>query len=199
MCYNLIKKKSYSKEQKMKITDYQPKYKEDALAVCVNTAPKKAKTNAKFRDFILKLYCEPYLDTQKAFVLVDDEDKAQGYIICAPDCEGFCKAMEKYLAELKKTSFIYYLVAKDEPASYRKFAKEYPAHLHIDINEEYTHGGWGTKLMDTLFDWLRENNIPGVMLHCAANNKRGVAFYEKYGFKAIKSNKFSITFAKKVQ
>lgn len=182
----------------MTITEYQPKYADDVFAVCVNTGPRAARKNRKLREYILKLYCEPYIDTQTAFVLVDEAGRAQGYILCAPDYDSYCVSMQKYLEDIKKISLFYYLVAKSETAHYSKYAAAYPAHLHIDINEEYTHGGNGTRLMNTLLDSLAHSGVPGVMLCCSASNSRAIAFYQKCGFEILESGKASVTFAKKL-
>ena len=49
-----------------------------------------------------------------------------------------------------------------------RFYPEYPAHIHIDILEEYT--------------------VPGICVLVDTNNKRAVRFYEKMGFKAFEEN-----------
>ncbi len=65
------------------------------------------------------------------------------------------------------------------------FARRYPAHLHVDILKEYCGQGYGAALMNTLFDHLRENGVPGVQLLVDADNQRAVKFYLKIGFKIL--------------
>lgn len=61
----------------------------------------------------------------------------------------------------------------------------YPAHLHIDIEEPYTGGGNGRKLMETLLARLRVDGVRGVVFGVAASNQRAVGFYEHMGFKRL--------------
>ena len=79
-----------------------------------------------------------------------------------------------------------------------RFYPEYPAHIHIDILEEYTGNGVCSKLMQVLFEVLKEEKkeLPDIILtsrefECVfqdRNNKRAVRFYEKIGFKAFEEN-----------
>ena len=91
-----------------------------------------------------------------------------GYILCAKDL----KLYEKY-------AYPYYLTLKEQ------YYPEYPAHIHIDILEEYTGNGVGSKLMQALFEVLKEEKVPGICVLVDPTNKRAVRFYEKMGFKSF--------------
>lgn len=67
-----------------------------------------------------------------------------------------------------------------------RFYPEYPAHIHIDILEEYTGNGVGSKLMQALFEVLKEEKVPGICVLVDTNNKRAVRFYEKMGLRHLK-------------
>ena len=69
-----------------------------------------------------------------------------------------------------------------------RFYPEYPAHIHIDILKEYTGNGVCSKLMQALFEVLKEEKVPGICVLVDTNNKRAVRFYEKMGFKAFEEN-----------
>lgn len=60
-----------------------------------------------------------------------------------------------------------------------RFYPEYPAHIHTDILEEYTGNGVCSKLMQALFEVLKEEKVPGICVLVDTNNKRAVRFYEK--------------------
>lgn len=65
------------------------------------------------------------------------------------------------------------------------FAKEYLAHLHIDIAGDYQRQGIGTKLIDALIEHLRKKSVKGLMFSVAIDNEKGLGFYRKYGFKEL--------------
>ena len=65
------------------------------------------------------------------------------------------------------------------------FKKIYPAHLHINILEDYQGKGYGTELMNTLLLKLKEKGIKGVMLLAAEGNAGAVKFYKRNGFKTF--------------
>ena len=52
-----------------------------------------------------------------------------------------------------------------------RFYPEYLAHIHIDILEEYTGNGVCSKLMQALFEVLKEEKVPGICVLVDTNNK----------------------------
>ena len=96
-----------------------------------------------------------------------------GYILCAKDLKAY-----------EKNAYPYYLTLKE----LERFYPEYPAHIHIDILKEYTGNGVCSKLMQALFEVLKEEKVPGICVLVDTNNKRAVRFYEKMGFKAFEEN-----------
>lgn len=68
-----------------------------------------------------------------------------------------------------------------------EFYNEYPAHLHIDILEEFQHRGIGTKLISALETHLKKMKIKGVCLGTSERNNKAIPFYKKNGYKILKS------------
>lgn len=135
-------------------------------------------------------------EQETSFVL-DDEGKAVGYILCAPDfaryIKGYRKNEVKKLWKLdKKQCFTAYFL----PLGYLPFCKKYPAHLHIDLLDEYQSKGYGSQMMNTLLEKLKGMNIPGVMLIVDKNNEGAQRFYERMGFRKIISASGGVVMAK---
>ena len=57
----------------MEIIQYEPKYKEDVRRICINTGSAEKKTNKEHYHFSLMMYCDPYIDHETAFLILDDE------------------------------------------------------------------------------------------------------------------------------
>ena len=82
------------------------------------------------------------------------------------------------------------------PIPYTFFGRKYPAHLHIDILDEYQNQGFGAKLMDALFTELKRRNVKGVMLQADIHNEGAVRFYKRLGFKMLSTKLKTATMAK---
>jgi GNAT superfamily N-acetyltransferase len=61
----------------------------------------------------------------------------------------------------------------------RQIAAAFPAHLHMNVDADYRHGGVGTRLMMQYVDDLQRVQIPGVHLFCGGVP---VPFYTRMGF-----------------
>ncbi len=180
----------------MTVIPYEPKYKQAVQQVCIRTAYHDQVPSPKDRTFTLSMYCNNYLDNETAFLLMDGEDPV-GYILCAEDHDTYARHMEPYLKEIKKCGLFKSMMARGEMGGYRGWKADYPAHLHIDILEEYT-GGTGGMLMEALLSHLKEKQVPGVMLMVSTSNPRAIRFYEKMGFQKIAENKNAITYGQKL-
>lgn len=141
----------------------------------------------KFEDVGRKIsltYSTYYARAEKetCFVL-DDNGRAVGYILCAPDYSRYAgdyrknEVRELWKIEKKQSLLAYFL-----PFGYLPFKKKYPAHLHIDILDDYQGKGYGSQLMDALLKKLKDMKIPGVMLIVDKNNKGAQRFYQRKGF-----------------
>jgi len=157
--------------ENIKIIPYNKKYFSDTRTICYETStsyhtPERA-------PILWGLYHDWYVlnSPETCFVAVNEKDTAVGYILCAPD-------IEKYTRENPNNHY----------ESYRKYAKDYPAHLHIDILPAYQGHGLGGKLLDALYKKLGSMGIKGIHLTCGKHKLNAIKFYEKHGYKLLDSN-----------
>ncbi|AEE97985.1 GNAT family N-acetyltransferase [Mahella australiensis] len=61
----------------------------------------------------------------------------------------------------------------------------YPAHLHINVLEEYRSSGIGSRMMSRYIDYLHERRVLGVHLHTSSWNEAAIGLYKKFGFNEI--------------
>lgn len=176
------KDRGKNKPEPVKVRKYSSHYRSQMENICIATASEKARTDKKHAAFTKLMYCDPYLDHGLAYMLMNEKNEAVGYILCAEDIERFLKDTKDTQRQIAQLGEPYEQRAWQEWNAYRRYAKEYPAHLHIDILEEYTGGGNGTKLMNTLIAQLKKDGVRGVCLGVSAKNERAVRFYQKCGF-----------------
>lgn len=171
----------------LEIRPFETKYFENVRQVCVNTGPRTARTDPVEREKLLAVYCDYYCEQEpeNTFVLIDEDDTAQGYILCAENAKAYCKGFSPYMQKLRKFGIGNCVIPWGEQIIYRFFGKKYPAHLHIDINHEFTGSGNGTRLMQTLLEHLKNKGVKGVMLIVGAHNTAAVRFYKRNGFKVL--------------
>lgn len=55
--------------------------------------------------------------------------------------------------------------------------------IGLFVLKKYWAKGIGTKLIDTIIDWAKENGIKKINLEVVINNKRAIELYERKGFK----------------
>lgn len=172
----------------MKIRHFEKKDIENLRTICHETAT--AKEYVENKELVCTLYCDYYYEQEpeSVFVVADENDNAVGYILCAKDYGKFFKDFNRiYLDKVKKLSRTKALEQRLMPLLYTKIAKEYPAHLHIDLLPVCQGQGWGTKLVEKLCEHLKQQNIKGLSLGVGADNKGAIRFYERLGFKKVKS------------
>ena len=171
----------------MEIIQYEPHMKEDIRGICLATGSEKGRTDPVHGAFAKLFYCDPYIDNETALILVD-EGKPVGYILCAEDYDAYEKHMAPYIEEIEKLGRDYPERVRLQLECYKSFKDRYPAHMHIDILEDYTGGGNGSKLLQKLIDKLKEDHVKGLMLGVSKDNKRACAFYRKNGFEVIEED-----------
>jgi len=209
----------------MDIRLYQPKDKENCIQICYDTGYLGNSAAGHFSDKKLfgLLFCEYYLDyePENCFV-VDDQGQAVGYIIGTTDTLRYTKEFNKKMVQriLKRMLFstlwkynkdCLWILKEAFNASLgtemNAIYREYPAHLHIDIWEQYRRKGLGFQMMDVFLEHLRKQGVRGIHLGTTNKNEQAVPFYQKYGFQIIhkKRNRFwgeddlySFTFALKL-
>lgn len=85
------------------------------------------------------------------------------------------------------------------PIPYCFFGHKYPAHLHIDILDEYQNQGLGSKLMEVLFEELKKRKVKGIMLQANLSNEGAVRFYKRLGFKMLSTKLHTATMGKSLE
>lgn len=186
-------------EVSRRVIPYEPKYRVAVQQICLDVAGEDCKHDPDQSRFLLAMYCDCYLDHGTVFVLTDGLDQPKGYIFCAEDFTAHSAAMAPYLKIIGGLGGIYPLMARAELATYEKYAGEYPAHLHIDILEEYTGGGSGKALMNALLAHLRSRGVSGVMLQVSAQNRRAIGYYQKTGFSVLEENEHFLVLGQKLK
>jgi len=63
--------------------------------------------------------------------------------------------------------------------------KQYPAHLHIDIREEFRQRHIGRLLMERFLQQARNEKVKGIQLSVRGDNFHGRKFFEKMGFSLL--------------
>ncbi len=137
---------------------------------------------------MLKRQHQLYIDKEICLILKNDLDEVCGYILCAKDLKAYEKNAYPYYLTLKELDEVKAERFPNANRELERFYPEYLAHIHIDILEEYTGNGVCSKLMQALFEVLKEEKVPGICVLVDTNNKRAVRFYEKMGFKAFEEN-----------
>ena len=156
----------------------------DIEYVCRMTAGPESRRNEEIGRKIALTYSTYYARAEQAtsFVL-DDNGKAVGYILCAPDYSEYAKDYRRHeVKKLWKISKQQSITAYFLPFGYLPYKKQYPAHLHIDLLDEYQGKGYGTELMKALLEKLKSMGVPGVMLIVDKNNTGAQRFYTRAGF-----------------
>ena len=69
------------------------------------------------------------------------------------------------------------------------YSEEFPAHLHINVQDSYRQLGAGTRLMEEYLEYLKKNNIGG--LHLYSLSAIGQEFFKKMNFVRIFSQRVS--------
>ncbi len=182
----------------MEIRKYEEKDKENVRYICLNSDG--GISNKELCDFVLHIFCDYYIENEpeNCFVL-SDKGKAVGYVICAENFGEFKKIYESvYVPKTNGMSKNLMNWANEAYDLQEKYMNEYPAHLHIDILPEYQRGGWGSKLIETLLEHLKEKNINGVMLTAGTANKIADKFYRKFGFNELCVSDTDIAFGIKL-
>lgn len=182
------------------IRPYRPADREAMYDICLRTAEAGDDATALYRDprLVGDIFAVPYayLEPDFAFVL-DNGERAVGYIVCAPDTARFAKDMRERWLPLVTARYPEPLgepANRDEEMTRILYAPEgmvrpeladYPAHLHIDVLPGYQRSGHGRELVFTLLRALRDADVPGVHLGMVSTNTRARAFYDRLGFHVI--------------
>ena len=169
----------------MRVVPYAPGHADELRAVCIEQASELARTSDAHRRFTLLMYCDAYLEHGIAYMLVDEEGVARGYVLAAPDAHRWRRDFAPYREEIAQIGPGYAERVDTELDFYESVADSYPAHLHIDVSEDFCGRGAGRMLIETLLARLRQDHVRGVVFGVAAANERAVGFYEHMGFERL--------------
>ena len=160
----------------------------------------------KDRNLFCLLFCDYYLlyEAEWVFIAVD-EDKQEipiGYMIGSPDSSRQSKAFVRYMAPklikqvLEKTLWRYpesvvavlmFMLSIHKFRPINGLYKNYPAHFHINVKQEYQGRHVGKALYQTFEYAMRQSGIGGIHLHTTDRNKKAIIFYERLGYKVLQS------------
>jgi ribosomal protein S18 acetylase RimI-like enzyme len=171
-------------KQEIKIRQYQKKDAENIRHICWETALQE---NLRANPPLLNLVAVEYYlgeEPHNIFVAANENDECVGYILCAENSNKYSKNYrKKYLKALKNMKKGEACKKRFEFIFYRLVNPFYPAHLHIDILDDYQRMGIGHKLVNRLIAHLKVKRVKGLHLVVASNNEKGIGFYKKFGFK----------------
>ena len=166
------------------VRPYQDKDLPRLREICLETSSFR-RSDKKTETFLYLMFCDYYAlcEPENVFVAADENDTAQGYILCARDFRTYQRRFRAFFQpDCDRLGPYFFGIVRGEMFIHGLLSKRYPAHLHIDLSEAARHQGTGTRLMDALKAHLRESGCPGVMLSCGAENKNAVQFYQRNGF-----------------
>lgn len=172
-------------------------------AVCLQTADAGADATGMFEDDAIwaQIFVLPYVHRHPdlSFVVESDDGRVVGYIVCAPDTDGFedwfhdewwpergGRWPEPESEQSRQDGTLIY--AYSRRAGAEPYGDDYPAHLHIDLLPEAQGQGWGRELIATLVAALRERGVTGLHLVASTDNTGAIAFYPRVGFTPIPSH-----------
>lgn len=184
----------------MKIRNYEEKDKEFVRFVCLN-CDEPFNSSEKSKNFFLSVYCDYYIEHEpdNCFVVADENDVAVGYIISTEDFDKFKVCfLEEYYTRLDENDFLERQSAIESFLPQEEYKNDYPAHFHIDIMPDFQRMGFGSQLIDTLVEHLKQKNIKGLMLTVWNQNEKGCNFYIKYGFTLLEERKNVNVFGLKI-
>ncbi|KZM21917.1 uncharacterized protein EKO05_0000424 [Ascochyta rabiei] len=145
------------------------------------------------------------LTPNTCFVLDDGSGRAAGYCIGTADTASFAQRWRDEFApsvnsksvpkpeirtadplmEREDTKGFRHALHHAECSALQTWPEElekYPAHMHIDILPEFQRKGWGSVLVNTLFEAVKREGASGIHLGMVRWNTTGRSFYEKIGF-----------------
>lgn len=170
----------------------------DALyEICLRTGASGEDAAPLMNDHRLlgEIYAAPYAvhAPELAFVVDDGAGTAGGYVLGALDTAAFEATLERAWWPALRDRYptgqrtgrlddLFVALLHDRHVPPDAVLGPYPSHLHIDLLPPLQGRGWGRRLLDRLFDELRERGSPGVHLGVSAANERAIGFYRHLGF-----------------
>ena len=169
--------------------------------VCVRTADGGGDARGMYHsdDLMPDLFAGPYLFLEPDFAFVlDDGQRAVGYVIGTPDTAAFARAYAERLDPPAGGP----LPGPAGPAGATRTrrcspcttgrsgwsgpaSEEYPAHLHIDLLPPFQRAGHGRALMETFYAAAAGAGAVGVHVTVSKANTNAIGFYRRLGFRPL--------------
>lgn len=156
-----------------------------------------------------RLWVGPYEKIFPQWTYVAEADRVVvGYLTGCPDSRGFAKAKVgrfalpllvdicrgRYPGNRDARRFVRQFFGFEKtpegafPRALRQtLQRDYPAHLHMNVEANWRGSGVGTKLIERFFADLSSAGIAGGYLYCGADP---LAFYLRQGFTELGSSQF---------
>lgn len=182
------------------VRPYRPDDQAALYDICVRTAHEGGDSRHIYPDLDLmpSIFAAPYafLEPDLTFV-VDDGDRAVGYILGTADTVAFARAFRSsWLPKMRErfppldgpptgpSEAMIHLMYHPERMVLPELAA-YPAHLHIDLLPDHQGKGHGRALMNAFLDALHRGGTEAVHLGMVSVNIGARAFYDRLGFHEI--------------
>ncbi|WP_337868644.1 GNAT family N-acetyltransferase [Meiothermus sp.] len=195
------------------IRPYQPADLPELYRICLLTGDSGADASGLYRDpeLLGHFYAAPYAirEPDLTFVLTDVQGVC-GYVLGCRDSYDFAAWMEnEWLPPLRqkyplppegdtsRDAAMIRLIHKGYIPS--RWARAYPAHLHIDLLPRAQGQGLGRKLMNTFLERLCEFKVRGVHLGVGRRNVGAVAFYRRVGFELLEEFPWGFEYGLKLE
>lgn len=178
--------------------------------ICCKTARSGQPIERERWPFFGELWIGPYQTILSDWTLVAvTPDRVLGYLTGCPDTASFERAKswrftpklaaKVILGHFKRTSdtrrFLRRVLLRERPAesffrreTRARLAREFPAHLHINVESEARGQGVGAMLMSDYLSQLARAGVRGAHVFCGP---RPVEFYRRSGFELIERIEFS--------
>ena len=182
----------------MIIRKYKESDKERLRYICRQTAGADFQKSDKRLNAAVIIYNDYFTENEadNIFVLADESDTPVGYILCSTDYEKYKRLnLDIYIKKATKCT-LFGTVCVLGSLYAQHIIKDRPAHLHIDILPDYQHQGWGRKLIDTLCQHLKAQNISYLSVNTISRKSPAYPFYISCGFaeyKAIGPGNFALS------
>lgn len=172
----------------------------DALyEICLKTADSGKDASALYSNPKLPgyIWAAPYGKFEPDFTfLLDDGEKAIGYVIGTPDTAAFgARLAAEWWPDIRKIVAGMQPSAPLDAGALERIANpdrpladlhaDYPAHLHINILPDAQSSGWGRRLIETQLEALKAHGAAGIHLGVSPTNEKAKGFYRHLGFEDI--------------
>lgn len=197
-----------ARKEEIVIRPYNKEDREAIRKICCDTAFMGQPMEIFFddREILADIFTSYYTDYEPESIFVADfKGNVVGYLIGCKNITTKEKVFSRFILprvlisfikkglifKKKTLRFLFHAIKSLLKGEFQKpkVPKDYPADLHINIDENFRRFGLGTKLMDVFFEYLRNNRIPGI--HLATFSEQGINFFLKMGFTLLWERKTS--------